>query len=137
MALRDLGRGITDLVRPDGGRVLEDTFPTMIPRGIATRATDLTAPRAADFLNDGVSKVEQNPNIPDPQNNNLPSIVQNPLEEFASMTPLWTLACLTPEQFNNPAIYRNSTDDLKNVIFASGGRFDSQRTTTLFGTPEY
>lgn len=137
MALRDLGRGITDLVRPDGGRVLEDTFPTMIPRGIATRATDLTAPRAADFLNDGVSKVEQNPNIPDPQNNNLPSIVQNPLEEFASMTPLWTLACLTPEQFNNPASYRNSTGDLKHVIFASGGRFDSQRQTTLFGTPEY
>lgn len=137
MALRDLGRGITDLVRPDGGRVLEDTFPTMIPRGIATRATDLTAPRAADFLNDGVSKVEQNPNIPDPQNNNLPSIVQNPLEEFASMTPLWTLACLTPEQFNNPASYRNSTGDLKHVIFASGGRFDSQRQPTLFGTPEY
>jgi hypothetical protein len=137
MAIRDLGRGIIDLVRPDGGRVLEDTFPTMIPKGIATRATDLTAPRAADFLNDGVSKVEQNPNIPDPQNNNLPSIVQNPLEEFASVTPLWTLACLTPEQFNNPASYRNSTGDLKNVIFASGGRFDDQRQSTLFGTPEY
>ncbi len=137
MAIRDLGRGIIDLVRPDGGRVLEDTFSTMIPKGIATRATDLTAPRAADFLNDGVSKVEQNPNIPDPQNNNLPSIVQNPLEEFASMTPLWTLACLTPEQFNNPASYRNSTGDLKNVIFASGGRFDDQRQSTLFGTPEY
>jgi len=137
MALRDLGRGITDLVRPDGGRILEDTISNIIPTGIATRATDLTVPRAADFLKNGVSNVEQNPNIPNPQNTNLPSIVKNPLEEFASMTPLWTLACLTPAQFNDPRSYRNSTGDLKNVIFSSGGRFDSQRQSTLFGTPEY
>jgi len=121
MALRDLGRGITDLVRPDGGRILEDTISNIIPTGIATRATDLTVPRAADFLKNGVSNVEQNPNIPNPQNTNLPSIVRNPLEEFASMTPLWTLACLTPAQFNDPRSYRNSTGDLKHVIFSSGG----------------
>jgi len=30
MALRDLGRGITDLVRPDGGRILEDTISNMV-----------------------------------------------------------------------------------------------------------
>src|SRR6056300_1527561 len=34
----------------------------------------------------------------------------NPLEQFASVTPLWTLAVLTPKQFNKPTLYR--TKDL-------------------------
>ena len=82
----------------------------------------------------------------------LPNIVPNPLENFASYTPLWTMAVLTPQQFNNPASYR--TDDLSftadfnidfetgrttesSIIFSSAGRGDATRVSTLYGSPEY
>ena len=61
----------------------------------------------------------------------------NPLENYASYVPLWTMACLTPEQFNNPASYRGNPGALKNIIFSSAGRYDSQRARTDSGTPEY
>lgn len=95
---------------------------------------------------------------------NLTSIVQNPLEQFASYNSLWTLAVLTPQQFNNPELYR--TDDLSfagqsydikskpfgdfdepitrtvksSIIFSSGGRGDEYRQNTFdtpLGAPEY
>jgi hypothetical protein len=59
----------------------------------------------------------------------LPSRLPNPLEQFASYTPLWTMACLEPKQFNDPSSYRDSPSKLKHVVFASGGRFDKQRVT--------
>ncbi len=65
--------------------------------------------------------------------NNIP----NPLEEFASYNVLWTLACLTPQQYNNPALYRGDASQLQYVIFSSGGRFDSKRVRTSYGTPEF
>jgi hypothetical protein len=88
----------------------------------------------------------------------LPNIVPNPLENFASYTPLWTMAVLTPQQFNNPQSYR--TDDLSfsaatfvegqvvgdfdevpvqksSIVFSSAGRGDATRTRTLYGSPEY
>lgn len=84
---------------------------------------------------------------------NLENIVSNPLEKFASYSPLWTLAVLTPEQFNNPALYRTDgfsfagdfdidfetgeTIEKNYIIFSSGGRADEQRTKTYYGTPEY
>ena len=46
------------------------------------------------------------------------SLLPNPLEQFASYTPLWTLAVLTPKQFNKPDSYR--TDDLS---FASQAEY--------------
>ena len=61
----------------------------------------------------------------------------NDLEQFASYTPLWTMSALTPQQFNDPRSYRNNPADLKHVVFSSAGRFDEQRVTTLYGTPEY
>lgn len=63
--------------------------------------------------------------------------IPNPLEQFASYTPLWTLACLTPRQFNDPRSYRNSPADLKHVVFSSAGRYDSARVKTAYGSPEY
>jgi hypothetical protein len=65
------------------------------------------------------------------------SIVSNPLHNFASYSPLWTMACLTKEQFNNPALYRDNDSALTGIIFSSGGRFDSQRAQTFSGVPEY
>ena len=71
-----------------------------------------------------------------------PSIIGGPpypniLETFASYTPLFTLACLTPEQFNNPATYRGLPGAIQNVVFSSAGRFSSERARTVGGAPEY
>jgi hypothetical protein len=65
---------------------------------------------------------------------------ENVLEQFASYTPLWTLACLTPDQFNDPNTYRGLPGALENVIFSSAGRYSDQRTQTFptgAGAPEY
>lgn len=64
--------------------------------------------------------------------------IPNPLEKFASYNYLWTLACLTPEQYNDPTTYRTGgAASLTNVVFSSAGRFDESRVGTLFGKPEY
>ena len=65
------------------------------------------------------------------------STVPNPLEQFASYNVLWTMAVLTPSQFNNPQLYRKDISQLNNIIFSSAGRFDSQRVSTAYGTPEF
>lgn len=62
---------------------------------------------------------------------------ENVLERFASYTPLWTLACLTPNQFNDPRTYRGSPFALRNVVLASGGGYDALRVKTANGAPEY
>lgn len=64
-------------------------------------------------------------------------IVPNPLEKFASYNVLWTLAVLTPEQFNNPLLYRKDISQLSNIIFSSAGRFKDKRVETAYGTPEF
>ena len=61
----------------------------------------------------------------------------NILDGFATYNCLWTMACLEPEQFNNPSLYRNNPSALKHVVFSSAGRFDSARTRTKYGSPEY
>lgn len=64
-------------------------------------------------------------------------IVANPLEQFASYNVLWTLACLTPQQFNKPDLYRGNISQLQHIIFSSAGRFTEKRVNTAFGVPEY
>jgi len=53
-----------------------------------------------------------------------PNLQPNPLDEFASYAPLWTLSALTPTQLANPLSYRISSDDLENIVFSSAGRFN-------------
>src|SRR5210317_2153469 len=67
---------------------------------------------------------------------NLRNLVPNPLMNFASYTPLWTLAVLTPQQFNNPESYRTDdlsfaaqTFDIENVV--DGGSGDGLITQTI------
>ncbi len=60
----------------------------------------------------------------------------NPLEQFASVTPLWTMSCLTPNEYNNPTEYRKHPE-LSQVILSSAGRYDSGRVQTLHGIPEF
>ena len=62
---------------------------------------------------------------------------ENVLEQFASYTPLWTCACLSPNQFNDPSLYRGKPSALENIVFSSAGRFEGQRTQTIVGAPEY
>jgi len=149
MAVRDLGRAVAAFTKPDGTRALLDPVTTVIPNGLAEIVTKGIQARATDPIKDGKSKVLPDPNSPISAALNLQNVVYNPLENFASYSPLWTLAVLTPKQFNNPDLYRKNPDDLENVVFSSGGRFDgikidtensrivSQRVRTASGTPEY
>ena len=61
----------------------------------------------------------------------------NPLTQYGSFVPLWTLSALTKEQLNDPSLYRDKPTSSTSVVFSSGGRFDNQRIQTLFGAPEY
>lgn len=62
---------------------------------------------------------------------------ENILDQFATYSPLWTFAAITPDQYNNPYLYRDNRASLDNIIFSSAGRYDSQRTQTVVGAPEY
>lgn len=138
MALRNLGRAVVDLVKPDGTGILGTAGQLITNTGSVSNITGLIPGRATDLLKSGLSSVIANPNIlQSSSKKNLPNLVTNPLEEFASYSVLWTMACLSPDQFNNPSSYRNNPADLKNIVFSSGGRYDSQRTKTYYGTPEY
>lgn len=122
-----------------------------INRGSAERTTDKTEPRASDPVQNGQSSTANDPNKSEKDTKPF-NLVANPLEQFASVTPLFTLAVLTPQQFNDPSSYR--TDDLSfagdfymddvtgdiresSIIFSSGGRGDQYRTNTAYGAPEY
>lgn len=132
-----LGR-VADIKKPDGTSINLSQSISSIGIGSVSNITNLNLPKATDTLKNGVSSVLKDySKSTAAATKNLPSLVKNPMEDFASVNVLWTLACLTPEQFNNPQSYRNNPTDLQHVVFASGGRFDSQRVKTYFGTPEY
>ena len=149
---RDLGRAVLNIVKPDGTNIIDAGISSLVGVGSALRSSLLTPPRATDKLKDGESKVSTDPNKPVTSvSRKLPSVIKNPLEQFASFSSMWTLACLTPKQFNNPMLYRNNDQIWNNsgytnaakknvtssVVFASGGRFDAERARTAHGAPEY
>lgn len=152
--IRDLGQTLANLTKPDGTGILKGVTQSTIGTGIVEKITNFTLPKATDILKPGgVSSI-----IPNTKTTagsavkNVPNVVKNPMEQFASVNVLWTLAVLTPQQFNNPSSYRtadfsfagssftDSTTGQKqesSIIFSSGGRGDQYRTKTFFGTPEY
>jgi len=139
MSIRDIGKAATDILKPDGTSVLATAgqFSTIL-QGTVSNITGLVQGKATDKIKNGVSSVIGNPNFVQTTGaKNLPALFPNPLEEFASYSVLWTMSCLEPHQFNNPKSYRNSPADLKHIVFASAGRYDSQRTKTYYGVPEY
>lgn len=124
--------------KPDGTPVIEQFTNSSIAIGNAIRKSLELPARASDPLVNGQSQQEVNTKTTAASaKKNLPAVVTNPMEIFASSSVLWTFACLTPGQFNDPRLYRNSPKDLKNIVFSSGGRFDSDRVSTFFGSPEY
>ena len=138
MAIRNLGQTVANLFKPDGTQASSSPVQTILNLGSVSNITGLNPIRATDRLINDKSTAIANTNALIPSGKkNLPALFPNPLEEFASYTTLWTLACLTPEQFNNPRSYRDNPTALKNIVFASGGRYDSQRANTFYGTPEY
>lgn len=138
MAARFLPTGRDITFKPDGTVVIANPTNSTLPVGYAFRRTEEVPPRPADPLKEGESKVQTKSNTTASASiKKLPALVRNPMEVFSNTNVLWTMACLTPKQFNDPRSYRNSPADLKNIVFASGGRFDSQRVGTVFGTPEY
>lgn len=138
MAARFVPEGKELLFKPDGTTVIANPTNSTISIGYAFRKTDEVPPRPTDPIRNGESQQAINTKTTaGTAVKKLPKLVKNPMEEFASSNVLWTMACLTPQQFNDPRSYRNSHSDLKNIVFSSGGRFDSQRVGTFFGTPEY
>ena len=137
MAINYLGK-ILDLKKPDGTPILPFGSQSILGLGTVSNITDFGVARATDFLKNGLTSTLSDPTKSSSSaKKNLPNLVANPMEQFASYTCLWTLACLTPDQFNNPASYRSSPQALSNIVFASGGRYNDQRVNTFFGTPEY
>ena len=133
-----IGLKLPNLTKPDGtGLSLSPASLTNINTGSATRTTGQQPPRPTDAVADGKSNTETDPTKNSAYGKNLSNISPNPLEKFASFTPVWTLACLTPKQFNNPPSYRNNTADLTNIVLSSAGRFESQRVKTAGGIPEF
>jgi hypothetical protein len=137
MAINYLGK-ILDLKKPDGTPILPFNSQSILGLGTVSNITNLGVSRATDFLKNGNTTTISDPTKSSSSSKkNLPNLVANPMEQFASYTCLWTLACLTPDQFNNPASYRSSPQALSNIVFASGGRYNDQRVKTFFGSPEY
>jgi hypothetical protein len=133
-AARDIGAAVGAVLRPDGEPVLPG-IQTNLNRGTVQQTTGLrgssatVAPGTPPIQDSGKTLSKSGVNVRG---------IPNPLENFATWSPLWTMAALTPRQFNNPKSYRKSLGDLKNVIFSSGGRADGARTTLLGGiAPEY
>jgi len=136
MASRFVPEGQELVFKPDGSVVRTNSTNSAIPIGTAENITNVDPTRPSNPLRGGVS-TQQTSKTTTAFVKNLPALVPNPMEQFASMNVLWTMACLTPQQYNNPSSYRNSPADLTNIVFSSGGRFDSQRVNTFYGVPEY
>jgi hypothetical protein len=124
--------------KPDGTTVIANPTNSNLPVGYAFRRTEDIPPRPTDPLKNGTSNVETNVNTTAAASRkNLPTVFPNPMEAYASMNVLWTMACLTPQQFNDPKSYRNTPNDLQNIVFSSAGRFKDDRANTAYGIPEY
>jgi len=133
MAVRFIPPGQELTFKPDGTVALTGSPAISAPQGTAAVVSAIEAELAR-------RKAATGSNRPDPE---VIKKNRNPMEVFASHNILWTLACLRPDQFNNPRSYRNSPGELTNIVFSSAGRFDSQRQkifiskTTAAQAPEY
>ena len=144
MVARYIPEGQEVTFKPDGSVALTGSPTISVPQGTAENVTNQDPTRPSNPLRGGFStkKAPADHNSVS-KNPNLPSVIRNPMEVFSSSAVLWTMACLTPAQFNNPPSYRNSPGDLTNLVFSSAGRFDDSRQKVFIskslGTaaPEY
>jgi hypothetical protein len=141
---RDIGQTVGNLLRPDGNPILQVANNAGVAIGSVRNITNAIAESAATLNPNLLNKV-----LPDPSK--IPLIksfsfaapppggppYENVLEQFASYTPLWTLCCLEPNQFNDPTTYRGNPWALNHVVLSSAGRYDAERANTAYGAPEY
>ena len=138
MVARFIPQGKELFFKPDGSVVIPGFTNSTISVGQVENITKLDPTRPSNPLRGGASTQKEKTNTTAATaKKNLPSVVRNPMEVFASSSVLWTFACLSPAQYNNPPSYRNSPGDLKNIVFSSAGRFDGNRVNTFYGTPEF
>jgi len=123
--------------KPDGSAQQPAPVNSTVTQGTAERVTDKKEEAATNTIKNGKSTATKNKSVNVAGGSALINVVSNPLHQFASYSPLWTLACLTKEQFNNPKLYRDNDAALTGVVFSSGGRYESQRANTEYGVPEY
>lgn len=136
---RDTGGQIT-IKKPDGSGINLSGIIPSLPRGVANAVSGFQNVKAVMNLAGGLVSGKGLITDPSTSGSNQGTNVlgfPNILEQFASYTPVWTFACLTKEQFNDPRSYRNSPAELRNIVFSSAGRYDSQRVRTAVGAPEY
>lgn len=137
---RKINASLSALVgrKPDGSPLDENSSKPGIPKGVAVVNTGKSEPGPTVEIEGGEAEESvTDPTQITPTEGKGVRSIPNPLEQFASYAPLWTMACLTKEQFNDPRSYRNSPADLKHVVFSSAGRYDDQRVRTFYGSPEY
>jgi hypothetical protein len=144
MVARFIPQGAELFFKPDGTVTLPGIPAISVSQGTAENVSNQDPTRASNPLRGGFStqksKVNPTASSSRPDSNNL---IKNPMEAFASSNILWTMACLTAAQFNDPRSYRNSPSELKNIVFASAGRFDDQRQNIFISSaagsqaPEY
>ena len=120
---RDIGRSVSNFLKPDGTPASFVADALSLPRGNAEVVTNLIEERAVDpIINAASSSIKRESGKTSTKGGvNLQNLVPNPLENFASYNALWTMSVLKPDQFNKPDTYRTeSPDSLSNVIFSSG-----------------
>lgn len=140
---RDIGQAVGNLLMPSGRPILDIPTVPNISQGNAQPITGQSSGESATIDPSAPEKIIQDATktlavktfgfkkpVGGPP-------YENVLERFASYVPLWTLCCLEPNQFNDPRTYRGNPAALKNIVFSSAGRYDSQRVRTQYGTPEY
>ena len=142
--IRDIGRAFSNLLTPAGQAISQIATTSGLIAGAAKQITNAVSANAASFNVSKIAQVVENPSTTSllksfgtvkPPAGGPP--YENVLEQFASYSPIWTLACLTPEQFNKPSLYRGSPYLLDNIVLSSAGRYDLSRTQTMYGAPEY
>lgn len=110
--------------------------PSNISQGQVLSIAGKAVSSAIDNIKNGVSSLRTDTNKKAPESTYVVNPKRNPLEDFASYSAVWTMACLTKEQFNNPSSYRK-TGELQNIVFSSAGRYNEKRVKTAYGVPEY
>jgi len=149
--LIEVGENGESITKPDGTPIDPAGFvPSNANRGSArlqdSRAVtgSETSETSATFNPNVLREVEQDPTktgLNQSFRSSEPSPTGPPfdniLEGFSTYNSLWTIACLEPNQFNNPSTYRDSPANLNNIVLSSAGRYDEKRTPTINGSPEY
>jgi len=114
--------------KPDGTQKQPTAEETAVAKGFIRQVAFKQEAAVNNIDEDGKGDIEESSQETNAgtSGTNLNGLVPNPLDDFASINHLWTLAVLTPKQFNNPNLYRNAVG----FSFASQN-YDVSTTQTI------